>query len=170
MKKLIAVMLLLVGFGLAQDKSNENPQDKLALYKFDFTISEVQNGKKTNVRNYTMFLKEGRGEQRSVRVGNRIPIATGKDTFQYLDVGFNLDCHFSAADGGALLGYNFDLSSLLPGDSSTSPATSGQPVVRSMRQEGSAYVPNGKPTLIASMDDINTARTVQLEVVATRIK
>jgi hypothetical protein len=175
MKRLL-VMLFLMWSGLsclAQEGGASKPQSKEpAIYKFDFTVYELQNGKKSNVRNYSMFLQEHR--KGAIKVGNRVPIAAiVKDgVFQYIDVGLNIECTFEESGGAAVLNFKVDLGSIVTPDQgdtrSSSPVTN--PVVRQLRHEADAYVVAGKPTVIASIDDTNTPRTVQLEVTATKLK
>jgi hypothetical protein len=172
MKRLLVTMLLLFSLSavsFSQEGNVAKPQPKEpAIYKFDFSVYELQNGKKSNLRNYSMFLQERRNG--SVKVGNRVPVSTGKEGgFQYIDVGLNIDCRFEESGGAAVLTAKFDLASIIaPEQASTNPIAN--PVIRQLRQEADAYVLPGKPTIIASIDDTNTPRTVQLEVTATKLK
>src|SRR2546425_538896 len=101
MKRLLTVLLLfclgMLAYG--QENTAAKPQSKEdAIYKFDFAVYELQNGKKSNVRNYSMFLEEHR--KGSIKVGNRVPVSTGKENgFQYIDVGLNIDCRFRETGG-----------------------------------------------------------------------
>jgi hypothetical protein len=171
MKRLvILLMLMMVGACSAQTSGDSKPKEP-AVYKFDFTVYEVQNGKKSNVRNYSMFLQERRNG--SIKVGNRVPVATSKEGgFQYIDVGLNIDCKFEESGGAAVLNFKADLASIITpeqGDTrAANPVTN--PVIRQLRQEADAYLSAGKPTIIASIDDTNTPRTVQVEVTATKLK
>jgi hypothetical protein len=171
MKKILLALVIFVlgSAAIAQESGASKPQPKEpAIYKFEFTVYEVQNGKKSNARNYTMFLQERR--RHAVKVGNRVPVATDKGGFQYIDVGLNIECSFEeSAGGGAILSANFDLASIIAPEQGSSSATSN-PVIRQLRQDADAYVPTGKPTIIASIDDTNTPRTVQVEVTATKLK
>jgi hypothetical protein len=170
MKRLLPMVVLMFSVlsCFAQESGASKPQPKEpVLYKFDFSVYEIQNGKKSNARNYTMFLKERR--KNSVKVGNRVPIATEKGGFQYIDVGLNIDCSFEETGGGAILSAGFDLASIIAPEAGSATAASN-PVIRQLRQDADAYVPTGKPTIIASIDDTNTPRTVQVEVTATKVK
>src|SRR5437899_1242808 len=115
MKKILLTLLMFVlgGACFAQESGAAKPQPKeAAIYKFDFTVYEVQGGKKSNVRNYTMFMQERR--RRAVKVGNRVPVSTGKEGgFQYIDVGLNIECSFEESSGGAILSASFDLASII---------------------------------------------------------
>jgi hypothetical protein len=169
-KTLITLLLFTLGVAcFAQESGAAKPQPKEpAIYKFDFTVYEVQGGKKSNVRNYTMLMQERR--RRTVKVGNRVPVSTGKeDGFQYIDVGLNIDCSFEESSGGAVLSASFDVASIIAPEQGEARAFAN-PVIRQLRQDADAFLPTGKPTIIASIDDTNTPRTVQVEVTATKVK
>src|SRR6266478_5336705 len=109
MKRLaILLVRVMVGVGVAQSSGDSKPKEP-AIYKFDFTVYELQNGKKSNVRNYSMFLQEHR--KGAIKVGNRVPIAAiVKDgVFQYIDVGLNIECTFEESGGAAVLNFKVDL-------------------------------------------------------------
>lgn len=164
MRKLLAVMALFTALATAQTK--EEPKT-FTSYKVDFSVIELQDGKRMNVRHYSMYLR-GDGREHSTKVGNRIPVATGKDGFTYMDVGMFFNCGISSGtQDGVILSYNFEVSSLVPADPNNSAVG---PVVRQMRQDGIALVPLNKPTIISSSDDTNTTRTVQVEATVAQVK
>ncbi len=168
MKKIFALLLILTSVCFAaQDK--EEAKKTPDVYKIDFKVAEVQNGKQSNVRNYTMYLRFD-NRPHSTKVGNRIPIASGKDgAIQYLDVGLQLNCGINAEkDGGIVIDFNFELASLVPAEGNA--AAPGMPVIRQIRQDGMAFLPLDKATQIASADDTNTNRTVVVDAIATKAK
>src|SRR6266702_2115333 len=60
-------------------------------YKVEVTLTELQDGQRSNARSYTMTLHSVFLSQ--VRSGSRVPISTGETKgFTYLDVGHNIDC------------------------------------------------------------------------------
>src|SRR4051794_31207999 len=90
MKKIFAVLLLLTSFACAQTPLDAKKDP--ALYKVSFTVMEIQNGQRSNVRNYSMYLPAN-ARTHSTRVGNRVPVPVGKDNgIQYMDVGLNMNC------------------------------------------------------------------------------
>jgi hypothetical protein len=167
MKRLLVLLMLLVtGSCAAQSGNPEAKPQEPAIYKFEFTAYELQNAKRTNVRNYSMILKEDtRGE---TRTGNRIPVPA-KDGIQYMDVGLFISCRFLERNGAALLNVTFDMTNLVAPEQAADTHLNS-PVIRSLRQESNALVLPGKPVLVASIDDTNSPRTVQLEVTATKLK
>src|SRR3954470_9146274 len=159
------------------DTKDEKPQAKAApvvypVYKLDLSVYELQDGKRTNVRKYVMFIKGG-GQTSTVKVGNRVPVATGTASgstqFQYMDVGLSLRCRdASEKDGTLTINTDFELGSLIVPDR-PDPSTQGAPVVRQLREDGYSQIPMGKPSVVISIDDTNTTRTVQVEMTATRV-
>src|SRR3954469_9987881 len=75
------------------ETKDDKPQAKAApvnypVFKLDLSVYELQDGKRSNVRKYVMFIKGG-GQTSTVKVGNRVPVATGSASgstqFQYMD-------------------------------------------------------------------------------------
>jgi len=160
------VTLLLAIAASAQEKKDESPRN---VYKLDFTVAELENGKRINERSYTMHLLDDRRGAKT-KVGTRVPVLTGDKQWQYIDVGIRIDADIQAADeSGLILGVAFDSSSYaLPEQSQmTQP---GQPLLRTLIQSVIARVPFGKPTLVCSADDVNSKRRVIVELTATRVK
>lgn len=166
MKKILVALLVFTSFGFAQS-AGDTKKDP-TLYKLVFTVMEVQNGQRSNVRNYSMFLRAD-GRDHSTRVGNRVPVPVGKDcAIQYMDVGLNVNSGIiGEKPDGIVLEFNFDLGSLIAPDGS---AAERVPVVRQLRQDGVVYLPLDKATQMVSADDINTSRTIVVEATATRAK
>jgi hypothetical protein len=182
-KSLISLALCLLAFALpatAQETKPESKEDKpqakaapvyQPVYKLDLAVYELQDGKRTNVRKYIMFIKGG-GQTSSLKVGNRIPVMSGGPSttqFQYMDVGLNLRCRdANEKDGMLTINTDFELGSLIVPEHAD-PATQGAPVVRQLREDGFSQIPMGKPSVVISIDDTNTTRTVQVEMTATRV-
>ncbi len=146
--------------------ATEKPAKILPVYRLEFTVREVEDGKRLNSRSYVMSVEEG--DWGRIRVGNRIPYNTGKDSFQYYDVGINIDCKYQVRDDSLLLGLGgIDISSIVKDDTSGS---TPNPVVRRARAEGTAVVVPGKPTLVTSLDDVSSNRRYEVEVLATKVK
>jgi len=64
---------------------------------------------------------------------------------------------------------SLELSSFALPDQGTDPRSGGNPVLRNIRQSFTTLVSPGKPTLVTTMDDINSKKRLQVEVTATRI-
>jgi len=154
----------------AQDKpAAENPPAKqerpLNFYKVEYVLRELQDGKAINSRNYVMTIESyDRGD---AKVGARVPVPTGINQVQYMDVGVNIGCRVVAKDDFVSLHTTVEISSFALPEQAT---TGGQPVVRQMRTEMAAVVPNGKQTLIGIIDDVNSTKRYEIAVTATKLK
>ena len=61
----------------APAQAAEKPAKQLSVYRLEFVVREVEEGKRLNVRSYTMSAQDG--DRASIRVGNRIPYVTGEN-------------------------------------------------------------------------------------------
>lgn len=149
-------------------------------YRLEFTLSELEDGKKVNTRSYSMLAQAG-GVLNKLRIGARVPVPTGggfrpnessalaNTQFQYMDVGMNIDCRVQEQDGYLVLSTTIDSSTFTqpPVQSASVPT---QPVVRQLRVDLGTVVSLDKPTLVTSVDDPSSKRRFQLEVTATKPK
>lgn len=142
-------------------------------YRLDFSFYELADGKKINTRHYSLDLTAGSGN--NIHIGTRVPVFM-KDTpdpslnFQYMDVGTRIAASLHVLGGGDVqLEVNSDVSNLdLGAEHDSAPRT--PPIVRQISISGSTLLVTGKPILIGSMDDPNSNREFQLEVIATKLK
>src|SRR5258706_13034852 len=91
MIKQLAAVLLLSTVLVAQEKQQPPPPPPAGqtIYRLEDTVTEMEGAKKLQARNYSL-----QGIDRSdarMRVGNRIPITTGNEQVQYMDIGVNID-------------------------------------------------------------------------------
>lgn len=144
------------------------PADKpVSVYRLEFVFWELQDGKKINSRSYTMSVEDG--DQGRIHVGNRIPYSSGKDQFQFFDVGINIRCGLRDHGNYILLqNTQIEISSIVK-DESPSGGTPN-PIVRQASSTSSAAITPGKPAVIASMDDVSSNRRYEVEVTATKVK
>lgn len=172
--RLIPILVCLVSFSAAQEKPTENKHH----YKLEVTLSEFDGANKTNERHYMLLCTEG--DRTQLKTGNRVPIATGSfggagkvdptvvnTQYQYIDTGFNMEVRVREDAGGLQMQTTAELSGVVPAESNTE-VNRVTPVIRSLRQEVNALVKLGKPTMLTSIDDVNTKRRYQLDVTATR--
>jgi hypothetical protein len=142
-------------------------------YRLDFALHEVENGKRVSSRAYTMMVQRGNdnhdAEWTRSRVGSRVPVTTGSNPSQtqYMDVGVNIDCRMWGADDALVLENTVEFSSLaaLP-----NAAPDAHPVVRQLKATSFATIAAGKPTVIGSLDGVDSPRRTEIEVTATRVK
>jgi hypothetical protein len=179
MKKSIISLLvvLLTGVSLparAQEAKEEQSKTRASLpqsiYKLELSVYELQDGKKTNLRKYLMFVRSNEGYS-SVKVGNRVPVSTGtksgENQFQYVDVGLNLKCRIGERDGLSQINAEMELASLVQPERTSE--TFQNPVIRQLREDAAGPISLGKPMVLMSIEDTNSPRTVQLEVTATKL-
>jgi hypothetical protein len=139
----------------------------LTVYHLEFAVRELEDGKRLNSRSYTMSVEDG--DWGRIRVGNRIPYNSGKEQFQYFDVGINIDCRLRDHDSYILLeNTSIEISSVVKDESSG--GGTPNPIVRQARASVVASVTPGKPTVITTMDDVSSNRRYEVEVTATKIR
>lgn len=163
---LITMFLTMALAASAQEKPEERTRN---VYKLEFTVFELENGKRINERSYMLHLADSDHRGAATRVGTRVPIQVGGDKgVQYMDVGLKIEANFQSADDSALnLTINFETSGFALPEQSTQ---SGTPVLRNVSENVTAKVAYGKPTVVSSIDDVNSKRRLQLELTATRVK
>jgi hypothetical protein len=172
---LVAFCVLLIpnSASAQQEKGKETPttqQKPLVAYRIEFNVRQIEDGKRLNSRNYIMVVEDG--EWARLRVGNRVPVETGvkagEKTYQYENVGMNIDCRPHEQGNSVELGITVEASSVVAPDQSATSTTN--PVFRNQRSNIESVVTPGKPTLVASMDDVVTNRRYEIEVTATKVK
>ncbi|HEY6348770.1 MAG TPA: hypothetical protein VI636_05110 [Candidatus Angelobacter sp.] len=166
-------LLLVFGFVsvMAAQEAPKGPSEKI--YKVNFLVYEMEDGKRINERSYSMPVAsvDGKPRDSSIRVGTRVPITTGGEKqVQYIDVGLNIDCNVTEQGDRFILHGNLELSSFALPEQGADPRSGGNPVLRQIRQSFTTLVSPGKPTLVTTMDDINSKKRLQVEVTATRIE
>ena len=70
-----------------QEKGKESvttEQKPVVVYRIEFNVREVENGKRLNSRNYMMVVEDHQWGK--IRVGNRVPYKSTENQFQYQDV------------------------------------------------------------------------------------
>jgi hypothetical protein len=154
-------------------KPRTSPLKPVQPYRLDFSLNELQDGKRANTRHYALNLIVGSGDE--IKIGTRVPVRTGPKSsdanplantqWQYMDVGTNIWAAIREAGDEVQLEVKGEVSDLDKG-----PSTDLAPIVRQMKLSGSTLLVTGKPILIGSMDDPNSTREFQLEVTATKLR
>ena len=150
-------------------------------YRLDFSFAEVADGKSVNTRHYSMDLN--RGDTNEIKIGSRVPVISGANSpnlpaatqYQYLDIGTNIWAQLREHGDELVLAIRSDVSNLdTTNDIERAEGNSRQsflpPVVRQIKIAGTTLLVTGKPILIGSMDDPNSKRQFQLEVLVTKLK
>lgn len=157
--------------GLAQETpkpavSAEAQTRRVAVYRLEFVVRELEDGKRVNSRSYTVSVQDDAWDR--VRVGSRVPIHMGEKDVTYQDVGINIDCHLYQQETDVLLNTTFESSSVVAPQQTTGAAAT--PIVRQVRFSGQSSVTPGKPTVMATLDDVATNRRYEVEVTATKVR
>lgn len=164
------------GFAQAPEKSAEAQK----FYKLEFTIKEVEAGKILNSRSYSVIAMQDATTNRvSIRAGTKVPVSVGPvnagvgGTFQFIDVGVNIDCYTKGeVDGRLSLSVNADISSAPTAGETPSQLPGGAiapPSVRQNRWVSVVTIPLRKPTLVFASDDLTSKRQMQMDITATPI-
>jgi hypothetical protein len=172
MKRLLQSILVLA-FALAmQAQDASKPLHVARIYRVNFNIYELEDGKRINERNYSLPVSavDGNGRPGSVKVGTRVPVTSKEGQVQYIDVGINIDCDVTEQAEKFILSTNLEISSFALPDQSADPRAGGNPVLRQIRQHFVSLLAPGKPTLVTSIDDTNSKKRMQVEATVTRIE
>jgi hypothetical protein len=169
---LFASMSVLMKRAQAQVPAVANPsaEKPTAAYRLDFSINEMEDGKKINSRQYSMIIKtEGSNE---IKIGTRVPVVAGKDNiWQYVDVGTNIWSRLEDQQGQVGLVTRADISNFAtPEQSQSFQPDSHPPLIRQLHIDASTIAVLGKPMLLGSVDDPASKRQFQLEVTVAKLR
>ena len=180
----ILFILALTGTVLAQQPAKDTadqPAKKEVLagregmtenfFKLAFVMYELDDGKRTNQRDYMMI---GRTDNQpsSIRVSTRVPVYTEEKKMTYVDAGLTIRCSLKEQmDRRVQFHCDIEISNFVRPEQIASSGNAGPaaPVLRTTRTESWALLTLGKPTALATVDDINSAKRMQIEVTATKI-
>jgi hypothetical protein len=135
-------------------------------YRLDFSVNELEDGKKINSRQYSLNLNAD--DANEIKIGTRVPIDAGQGTFQYLDVGTNIWARIEERSDGVALSVRAENSNLAVPDKGELLAE--RPMIRQLKINASTLALLGKPMIVGSVDDPNSKRQFQLEVTVTRLR
>jgi hypothetical protein len=136
--------------------------------KVQVVIARYQGEKKIGSMPYTLTLNAG--GKATLRMGSSIPIAAKDGSFQYKDVGTNIDCIATEVEGSRYsLNITVDDSSVYP-DDQTSTSKAGVPSFRSFRAGNTMVLKHGETGQFMSATDKVTGETVRVDVTLTVMK
>ena len=181
---IILILGLTVVHGKAQDAASPKAADAIEprhAYRVDFVLTEIEDGKKINSRQFALNLNGGESDQ--LKVGTRVPVEVKQGEIQYLDVGTNIWCRLrdrsnseplehglrdlSWLGNDVMLNVTAEVSNFAVPDQQ---GASMRPAIRQMKVEGSTIAVVGKQMVVGSVDDPNSKRQYQLELTVTRLK
>jgi hypothetical protein len=174
----VAVFLLMMSIGLpsvplfAQDTNGQkaSPQPAgtppLRAYRLDFSLSEMDGGKKIDTRQYSIDVTN-MGQHGRASAGTRVPVGTKTDgTPQYMEVETTINANLYERNGLTGVDVSCDVSSVAADQN----APSQRPILRTLSISGGTIIAEGKPTIIGQADDPNSKHQFQLEMTATELK
>jgi len=157
------------------------PVEPRHAYKVDFVLTEIEDGRKINSRQYALNLNGGESDQ--LKVGTRVPVEVKQGEIQYLDVGTNVWCRLrdrrnsepsehglqelSWLGNDVMLNVTAEVSNFAVPDQQ---GASMRPAIRQMKIEASTIAVVGKQMVVGNVDDPNSKRQYQLDVTVTRLK
>jgi len=145
--------------------TGESPEKSVDAYRVDFTISEMEDGKKINAREYSMNLNAG--DANAIKVGTRVPVEAKQGELQYIDVGTNIWSRIKESGSGLVLEVRAEISNFAVPDQAS---RNRMPLLRQMQINASTVTIPGRPTVMGSVDDPNSMKQFQLEMTATKLK
>lgn len=140
-------------------------------YRLDYTLTELENGKKIDARQYSISVggatEKAGPASGQVQIGTKVPVGVNSDGGnQYVDVGTKIDCLVRMRDGATALDTDLQLSNVVRDEGKVN----GLPILRTLRIRNQTPVVIGKSVIVGTLDDPDSNRTFQLEVTATEIK
>lgn len=156
----------------AQEQTGEAKHTQpraIQAYRLDFSFNEFDGDKKINTRHYSMNLTSSASNE--IKIGSRVPVSTGNNQYQYIDVGTNIWAQLRpiANSDQEELVIRSEISSLDPSAQSAS-GPIPEPAIRQIKIEGSTILVEGKPLIVSTMDDPTSKRQFQLEVTVTKLR
>jgi hypothetical protein len=168
-------------YGQEKPKAEEKADTRkdITPLRVQVVVTENEGEKKISSLPYTLVVnaEAPRGPGAKIRMGLRVPIATGPSQFIYQEIGTNLDCWASKElDGRFALHLSIEKSSVYTSNSGK-PATIGgaevsstQPVIQQFRSELDALTRDGQTTQITVATDPVSGRVTKAEVTVNVMK
>jgi len=141
-------------------------QKPVHAYRLDFSVNELEDGKKLNTRQYSLNLNAD--EANEIKIGTRVPVETEHETFQYIDVGTSIWCRIGERADGIPLAVRAEISNFAIPDQGA--GHESRPVIRQFKINASTLAVLGKPMIVGSVDDPNSKREFQLEVTVNKLR
>lgn len=174
----------------AQDTPKPEKKSPSSTLKVQVTFTEYEGEKKLTNLPYIFFVQAGDGGPHSpwtkVRMGNRVPLATGleggKISYQYYDVGTNIDARGILDDDDRLdLSLNLERSwvegevqfsgeKTLTNSSGTNPEQVREPVIRQFKTELTMPMKDGQTIQTTQAADPVSGRILTITVTMNVVK
>jgi hypothetical protein len=147
--------------------ASENSDHAATAYRLDFTLNELEGGKKVNTRQYSLNAVPGWNPVNQLKIGTRVPVEAKQGEMQYIDVGTNIWARMLERGDTPQLEVRVDLTNF------ADPEAEGHrtmPLLRQLQINASNVATLNKPVVMGIVDDPNSKRQYQLEVTVTRLK
>lgn len=153
---------------VSESKAKSQGWDKpLEEYHLDFSIDEMEGGKKINTRQYSMNLATNEGNE--IKIGTRVPVESREGEFQYLDVGTNIFARIGELRNQTELTVRAETSNFAMPEPNADKHDL-HPIIRQLKMGGTVLLPLSKTIVMGSADDPNSKRQFQLEVTVTKLR
>jgi hypothetical protein len=186
-QKIIAALLIVFAAALGLDRGKAWAQDNslstVPAYHLDFTLVELEDGKKINSRQYAMDsiaerpTNVGRDGDfgaggKEIKIGTRVPVETEQGKVEYVDIGTRIWNKLVLNNDGQLLSdVRAEVSSLVPRtDTDVYRPSSHNPILRQLSIQSSTAITVGKPTSLGTVEDPDSKRQFQLEMTVTKLR
>ena len=147
-----------------QRRSPEKSPQPMKIYRLEFTVDELVEGKRVNTRTFSMMMKEG--ETNRVRMGTKFLISSSGTEAKFTDLGMKFDCKIEERDELILLDGKLDLNDPVVAEDGKSNPT----MIRNLQAEIETAFPLDKNTVLGVYDDSSSKRRYELRATVTRIK
>ena len=160
-KRAAACILFTLAAGTCLAQSDSPKPAKY--FNLDFVVKELEGGKTTNTRSYSMTVSTESGTS-VIRTGDKVPVQSAEGQYTYVDVGVNIDCRgvHADVDGQLVLSVSAEISSVATNTS--------HPLIRQNKWSSNVMLALRKPTVVFSSDGVTGKGQMQLEMTATPIK
>jgi hypothetical protein len=133
-------------------------------YRLDFSINELEDGKKINTRQYSLNLNAN--DDNEIRIATHVPVEAKEGEIHNLDVSTSIWSRLRKYNDQLELSVRSTISNFATPDQ----ARDSRPVLRELKINASTLVLLGKPMMLGSVDDPNSKRQFQLEVTVTKLR
>ncbi len=148
--------------------ADAKPPISPSAYRFEYSINELEDGKRINTRHYSLNVNEN--DNNELKVGTRIPVEVKEGQVEYIDVGTNVSGRTQVVRGDSALKVfvHVDMSSFAVPEQAN--GHDRYPAIRQLKIGGSTIAEFGKPMMMGTVDDPNSKRQFQLELTVTKLK
>jgi hypothetical protein len=153
MKRILALVLLFSGVAFAEERPEQRH-----VYRLDFVVAENDAGKAATSTTYTLNLEEKHTGE--IKMGTNVELpGSAPGTTMRADIGLVLRTSFTSVGEELLVDGEVEIS-----------AAKDAHTFHKMSAKGSALVAQGKPALVASVEDPVSHKRYQMTVTATRLR